>query len=102
MKLSGPFTERAFSLGVKKGMPKADAAFRKALGLKESLFRSLKDKRIDKKSKSYKLQIKELKKAVDSFIFNVKERQDIQPRVDALFKKANTKDGLYRFFKLQG
>ena len=93
--------ERAFSTGT-NAMPDADAAFKKALGLKESLSRSLKDKRINKKSKAYNLQVKELKKAVDSFIFNVKERKAIQPRVDALFKMANTKDGLYRFFNLHG
>ena len=94
-------TERAFSTGTNP-MPNADAAFKKALGLKESLSRSLKDKRINKKSKAYNLQVKELKKAVDSFIFNVKERPVIQPRVDALFKISNAKDALYRFFKLQG
>jgi hypothetical protein len=87
-------------------MPKADAALKDALAIKNNLDRVRRDKRTApatlKKSKAYQLEMKKLKKAVDSFIFNVKERQDIQPRADALFKMANTKDGLYRFFKLQG
>jgi hypothetical protein len=94
-------TERAFSAGLNP-MPKADAAFKKAMGLKESLTRSLKDKRLNKQSKAYKIQFKELKKAVDSFIMNVKERKKIQKRVDSLFQISNAKDALYRFFQVKG
>jgi hypothetical protein len=98
-------TERAFSIGTNK-MKKADKALKDALTIKNDLDRVIRDKRTVpatiKKSQAYKSEMKKLKKAVDSFIFNVKERPAIQPRVDALFKTANTKDGLYRFFNLQG
>ena len=98
-------TERAYSTGSNK-MTGADGALKNALAIKNNLDRIRKDKRTDlkalKKSKPYQLEVEKLKKAVDSFIFNVKERTAIQPRVDALFKTANTKDGLYRFFNLQG
>ena len=98
-------TERAFSTGT-NAMTQADDALKDALAIKNNLDRVRRDKRTApatlKKSKAYQLEMKKLKKAVDSFIFNVKERPAIQPRVDALFKMANTKDGLYRFFKLQG
>ena len=99
-------TERAYSLGTKKGMPDADNALRTALAIKNNLDRMRRDKKTVpetfKKSPAYKSEMKKLKAAVDSFIFNVKERPAIQPRVDALFKMANTKDGLYRFFNLHG